>query len=157
MKKRIQWYNIIGYALCILLSLGLGYISTFGGEFDDFIQKLGMNLIPLLLTLLVLYTTLSMHLISELRKLQENKPGKNISKVIYSMKRSIIVEVIIILVAFIVLVCRNFIIFYLAEFKGYIQIGSNVIITFSFFYFLWIIIDATMGLYALVIDNANNK
>ena len=79
MASKAKLYNLVGYSTCIIMSILLGWISTLGDEANDYVQKLSNNAIPLLLTLLVLYSTLTIHLINELRKLENNKKRSTIS------------------------------------------------------------------------------
>jgi len=156
MNFKIHLYNTIGYIISIILSILLGWVSTLGGEQNDFVRRMGNNLIPLLLTLMVLYSTLTIHLINELRKFNEKKE-KDLSSVIRALRSNIVTELIIIIIAFSVLVCNNLIKTNFPNLVSYVEIASNSIIVFSFIYFLWVIIDATMGLYALIIDNINKQ
>ena len=150
MTSKAKLYNFVGYTISILVSVALGWVSTLGGEANDYVQKLSNNVIPLLLTLLVLYSALTIHLINELRKLENNK---DLSSVVYALKSNIVTEIIIVLILFVVLVLKNFLLSYFEGSANLIQIATNSSVVFAFLYFIWVIIDITMGLYALVIKN----
>lgn len=150
MPSNAKTYNFVGYSTCIIMSIILGWVSTLGGEANDYVQKLSNNVIPLLLTLLVLYSTLTIHLINELRKLENNK---DLSSVVYALKSNIVTEIIIVLILFIVLVLKSFLLSYFESSANLIQIVTNSTVVFGFLFFIWVIVDVTMGLYDLVIKN----
>lgn len=152
MESKAKQYDIIGYLACFTLSILLGWVSTLGGEANDYVQKLSNNVIPLLLTLLVLYSTLTIHLINELKKLENNK---DLSSVVYALKSNIVTEIIIVLILFVVLVLKSFLLCYFESSAILIQIATNSTVVFAFLYFIWVIVDVTMGLYDLVIKNLN--
>lgn len=154
MASKAKLYNLVGYSTCIIMSILLGWISTLGDEANDYVQKLSNNAIPLLLTLLVLYSTLTIHLINELRKLENNK---NLSSVVYALKSNIITEIIIVLILFVVLVLKSFLLSHFESSANLIQIATNSAVVFAFLYFIWVIIDVTMGLYDLVFENLKNN
>ena len=150
MASKAKLYNFVGYTISIIVSVALGWVSTLGGEANDYVQKLSNNVIPLLLTLLVLYSTLTIHLINELRKLGNKK---DLSSVVYALKSNIVTEIFIVLILFVVLVLKNFLLSYFECSANLIQIATNSAVVFAFLYFIWVIIDVTMGLYDLVIEN----
>lgn len=150
MNNKAKLYNLIGYSISIIMSILLGWISTLGGEANDYVQKLSNNVIPLLLTLLVLYSTLTIHLINELRKLDNNK---DLSSVVHALRSNIVSEIIIVVVLFIVLVLKSYLLCNFQSMANIIQIVTNVAVVFAFLFFIWVIIDVTMGLYDLVIEN----
>jgi len=152
MASKAKLYNLVGYSICIIMSISLGWVSTLGGVANDFVQKLSNNEIPLLLTLLVLYSTLTIHLINELRTLENNK---DLSSVVYALKSNIVTEIIIIIILFVVLVLKSFLLCYFKSSANLIQIATNSAVVFAFLFFIWVIIDVTMGLYDLVIKNLN--
>jgi len=150
MASKAKLYNFVGYSISIIMSITLGWVSTLGGAANDYVQKLSNNAIPLLLTLLVLYSTLTIHLINELRKLENNK---DLSSVVYALKSNIVTEIIIVLILFVILVLKSFLLSYFKCSANLIQIATNSAVVFAFLYFIWVIIDVTMGLYDLVIKN----
>lgn len=154
MASKAKLYNFIGYITCIIISILLGWTATLGGEANDFVQKLSNNVIPLLLTLLVLYSTLTIHLINELRKLENNK---DLSSVVYALKSNIVIEIVIVLILFVVLVLKSLLLSHFESRAYLIQIATNSVVVFAFLYFIWVIIDVTMGLYDLVIENLKNN
>jgi hypothetical protein len=153
MKISAKLYNVIGYSLCVFISILLGWSSTLNGELNDYVLKLSNSIIPLLLTLLVLYSTLTIHLINELRKLEGDK---DLSIVVHALKGNIISEIVFILILFVLLVFKGVLVDNLQCYKDVIGIIVNSLVIFTFLYFIWVIIDVTMGLYDLVIKNINN-
>lgn len=145
--------NILIYLICIITSVILGWISTLGGIENDYVQKLSINVIPLLLTLLVLYSTLTIHLINELRKIG----NKNVSSVVNALKSNIIFEIVIVVFLFVVLICKSCLLCRFPCYSNLIQIATNSTIVFAFLFFIWVIVDVTMGLYELVVHNLNNN
>lgn len=154
MAIKAKLYNFVGYSTCIIMSILLGWVSTLGGEVNDYVQKLSNNVIPLLLTLLVLYSTLTIHLINELRKLENDK---DLSSVVNALKSNIVTEIIIVLILFFVLVLKSFLLSYFENSVNLIQIATNSAVVFAFLFYIWVIIDVTMGLYDLVIKNLKNN
>lgn len=154
MAIKAKLYNFVGYSTCIIMSILLGWVSTLGGEVNDYVQKLSNNVIPLLLTLLVLYSTLTIHLINELRKLENDK---DLSSVVHALKSNIVTEIIIVLILFFVLVLKSFLLSYFENSVNLIQIATNSAVVFAFLFYIWVIIDVTMGLYDLVIKNLKNN
>lgn len=152
MKSKAKLYDIIGYTTCTILSILLGWISSLSGELNDYVQKLSNTIIPLLLTLLVLYSTLTIHIINELRKLEDDK---DLSTVVSALKSNIVTEIIIVLLLFITLILKGFLIGIYPDYSNIIQIAVNSSVVFAFLFFIWVIIDVTMGLYDLVINNIN--
>ena len=150
MASKEKLCNLVGYFVCITMSILLGWLSTLGGETNDYVQRLSNNVIPLLLTLLVLYSTLTIHLINELRKLENNK---NLRSVVYALKGNIITEIIIVIILFVVLVLKSFLLSYFESCANLIQISANSAVVFAFLFFIWVIVDVTIGLYDLVIEN----
>lgn len=145
--------NILIYLICIITSVILGWISTLGGIENDYVQKLSINVIPLLLTLLVLYSTLTIHLINELRKIG----NKNVSSVVNALKSNIIFEIVIVVFLFVVLICKSCLLCRFPCYSNLIQIATNSTIVFAFLFFIWVIVDVTMGLYDLVVHNLKNN
>jgi hypothetical protein len=154
MASKAKLYNLIGYSSCIIISILLGWVSALGCEKNDYVQKLSNNIIPLLLTLLVLYSTLTIHLINELRKLGNNR---DLSSVVYALKSNIVSEIIIVIILFVVLVLKSCLQSHFESSANLIKIATNSIVVFAFLYFIWVIIDVTMGLYDLVIENLKNN
>jgi len=152
MRINATLYNVFGYALCAIISMALGYVSTCSNDENDYVQKLSYNIIPLLLTLLVLYSTLTIHFINELRKLDNNE---NLGTVVYELRRNIVVEVVILVILFILLGLKNYLLASFNDYSNLIQFTTNSLVVFTFLYFIWVIFDVTMGLYELVMKNIN--
>ena len=150
MKINQQIFNIGGYTVCIALSIFFGWLSFLGGNDLDYVQKISNNIIPLLLTLLVLYSTLTIHLINELRKIENNS---NLSSVIIALRSNIIAEIVLILIVFTTFIFKGVLLNHFPDCSKSIQVIANSIVVFTFLFFIWVIIDVTMGLYDLIINS----
>lgn len=149
MNKVYLCFKYIGYAIFSIL---LGWLSSLGGEEKDYVLKVSTIIIPLLLTLIALTTTLTGMIINELQKFKSNF-NKDISQVVYELKRNVIIQIGIVAVAFIFLTCKEAIIIYFPCIDAYATIAQNSVIVFAFMYFVLVIADAAMGLYDLIIEN----
>lgn len=152
----MDWINnLFRYLGYLALSLGLGWFSNLSGDANDFILKISSNLIPLLITILAFYVTILGLIIKELTCYKE-KTGKEITKVLKSMRRDIIIEISIICLAFACYAVRGAVTdFVKMEILKLLTIASNAITVFSFIYFLLLIYDSVMGLWDLI--EANNE
>lgn len=147
--------SIFRYFGYLTLSLGLGWASNLSGDDNDFILKISSNLIPLLITILAFYITVLGLILKELA-VHRDKTGRSIKPVLKSIKRDINIEISIIAFAFLCYVLRGALVSYLSECGlKLITIGANAITVFSFMYFLSLIYDVVMGLWALI--EANNE
>lgn len=153
MTINAKLYNIIGYIACIILSVGLGWVSTTAGSDLDYVQELSNTTIPILLTLLVLYSTLTINLINELKKFDASS---DLKPVVNSLRNNIIHEIIILLLLIILLVFRSPLCKWFPDAGSFIQIICNSFVVFSLLFFIWVIFDVAMGLYDLVIKNTND-
>lgn len=148
----MDFFRYIGY---VAISLLLGWFSNLSGNDNDFIQKIGSQLIPILLTILAFYATISGFILKELVKYKETT-NKDISDVLKSMKRDTIIEISIICCAFIFFVIKGALTTIIDDhWIKYLTIGSNAVTVFAFFYFLLLIYDSVIGLWKLT--NENNK
>lgn len=95
-------FKYFGYAF---ISLLLGFISTLGNS--DYLQTIKPSIIPVLLTLTVLHTTLTGALLNELIKYSKEHTNAKISSVIESMKRSAIIEISIISATFLIFIIKD--------------------------------------------------
>ena len=134
------------------ISLFLGWVSNKGGD-NDFIEKISSSIIPILLTLTVLHTTLTNLLLNELLK-YKNKHTAVIEEVVNALKRSAVIELVLIGVTFIVLISNGFISQLLPTIDLYREIIVNSLIVFDILYFMLVIYDNIDGWYKLI--KANN-
>lgn len=151
--KRLLKY--IGY---FILSLIIALISFFAGEERDFLFMFSKNLIPTLITIIVLYTTLSNFIFNQLT-IYKDLTGANIQNCIKALKRNVYFEFVIISFDFIIILITNIII---SKSKCIpilcaTRIFVNMITFFSLFYFLYIIYDSTMGFYNIYKEIINKK
>jgi len=145
----------IGY---LTLSLIMAFISFFAGEERDFLFAFSKNLIPVLITIVVLYTTLSNLILNQLT-LYKDLTGADIQKCIKALKRNVHFEFAIIAFDFIIGLIAN-ILFSKSECTCILygtRIFVNMITFFSVFYFLYIIYDSTIGFYNIYKEIINKK
>lgn len=145
----------IGY---FTLSLIMALISFFAGEERDFLFMFSKNLIPVLITIVVLYTTLSNLILNQLT-LYKDLTGADIHECVKALKRNVYFEFAIIAFDFIIILIAN-ILFSKSE-CAYILCGTrifvNMITFFSVFYFLYIVYDSTIGFYNIYNEIINKK
>lgn len=143
-------FRYIGY---IVVSLALGWLSTLGGLEKDFLFNLKNSVIPVLLTLLVLFTTISNLLIKEVSLYNKGKEI-DITPVINSFKRNTIIEIIIISVLFLTFIVTG--VFYSVQVECVeycFRVFSNSLTAFAFIYFLIVIYDSQSALYTMLKEN----
>ena len=144
--------NIFRYCGYLAISLVLGWISNKGGE-NDFIENISSSIIPILLTLTVLHTTLTNLLLNELLK-YKSKHTAEIEEVVNALKRSAVIELFLIGITFVVLISNGFISQILPTFDLYREVIVNSLIVFDILYFMLVIYDNIDGWYKLI--KANN-
>ena len=140
MNRVNHFFRYIGY---ISLSLLIGWFSNYSGDETDFILQISHNIIPLLVTILAFYVTILALILKEL-VVFKNQKGGNIKDVLHSMKKDLIIEMLLIFVAFL---C------YITECMQWITILSNSVTVFTFIYFLLLIFDSIVGLWDLIEEN----
>lgn len=137
----------VGYAV---VSLFLGWASDTSEV--DFIEKITSSIIPILLTLTVLHTTLTNLLLSELMKYKASNPA-TIGDVINALKRSAVIELALIVFTFVVLVVEGWISTLIPQIIPYKGVVINAIIAFDVLYFAYVIYDNIDGWYKLLKEN----
>lgn len=149
--------NIFRYIGYVSISIFLGWFSNLSGNEEDFILKMSNGLIPILITILAFYVTIIGFILKELADYKE-KTNKDLSNVLKSMRRDTIIEISIICIAFISFVIRGALSSIIDEqCLKYLTIASNAVTVFSFVYFLLLIYDSVMGLWALINENNNES
>lgn len=150
--------DIVISILLVIVSGLLGWWSTIGVE--DVVSKISTNTISILLPLLVLHTTLMIQLLNEMRRYAEDRDGIDFRKVINAIKRNFVAEVVVIFFAVFMLIGNNFLRSFNATdcvlwnwIMKNSQAITNSIIIFAIFYFMWVIIDETMGFLELFVEN----
>ncbi len=138
--------NVFRYIGYFTVSLFLGWMSTLGK--NDFIQSIEQSIVPILLALLTLSTTLSAQLINEIRRFKVTNPNVEIRNTIDAMKRNLVVELGVIAITFLVLVLKDWLELYLCSELS--QIISNTVVVFSVLYYCIVIYDSSLGLYDLM-------
>lgn len=143
-------FRYVGY---VVVSVLLGWLSTLGGIENDFLFNLKNSVIPVLLTLLVLFTTISNLLIKEVSLYNKDKEI-DITPVVNSFKRNTIIEIIIICVLFLTFVIAGiFMEMQMECVKYYFRVYSNSLTVFAFMYFLIVIHDSQSALYTMLKEN----
>ena len=137
----------VGYAV---VSLFLGWASDTSEV--DFIERITSSIIPILLTLTVLHTTLTNLLLSELMKYKASNPA-TIGDVINALKRSAVIELALIVFTFVVLVVEGWISTLIPQIIPYKGVVINAIIAFDVLYFAYVIYDNIDGWYKLLKEN----
>ena len=108
----------------------------------------------MLVTILAFYVTILGLILKELVDFKSQKGG-NIKGVLKSMKRDMIIEILLIAFAFLCYTMRGALFNVIAtDWRQWITILSNSVTVFSFTYFLLLIFDSIMGLWNLI--EANN-
>lgn len=142
--------NILKYIGYFVVSLLLGWASDMNEV--DFVEKITPSIIPILLTLTVLHTTLTNLLLSELLKYKAGNPVA-IGDVLGALKRSAIIELALIVFTFILLVIEGAISALTPQIIPYKGIIINALIVFDVLYFVYVIYDNIDGWYKLLKEN----
>lgn len=145
--------NIFRYIGYVTVSMGLGYVSFLGGKENDYLLKISWNLIPALISLLVFYVTIFGLILKEL-VIYKGTTGKDISKVLKSIKIQILIEIGIIFVALFSFIVRASCATLTSDLlMVFIATISNSITVFAIIYFLLVIYDSIAGLWELLSTN----
>ena len=146
--------NILKYIGYFVVSLLLGWASDMNEV--DFVEKITPSIIPILLTLTVLHTTLTNLLLSELLKYKAGNPVA-IGDVLGALKRSAIIELALIVFTFVLLVIEGAILALTPQIIPYKGIIINALIVFDVLYFVYVIYDNIDGWYKLLKENNTKK
>lgn len=150
-------FRYIGY--CVVSAL-FGWLSSVGDT--DILNAISNNLFQLLITIIVLYITLSNLVYNQITLIQ-SKYGNDTSSGISALKRNIRIMFAIIALDFTFFVVLNIIpinfynqaksVFFLFD----KQIAINTLTFFSIFYFLYVIYDSAMAFFNLMKFNSNSE
>ena len=144
--------NVFKYIGYFTVSLFLGWMSSLGK--NDFVQSIEHSIVPILLALLTLSTTLSAQLVNEIRKFKEKHPTVETKDTLDAMKRNVVIELSIIAATFLVLIVKDWLELYICP--GIVQVTSNAIVVFSILYYCIVIYDSSMGLYNIMKGDDEN-
>lgn len=144
-------FKYIGY---VAVSVIFGWLSTFGGHEKDYLAKVASTIIPVLLTLTALTTTLTGLLLNELYKFKAQFKIE-INETVDQLKRNVQIQIVLITITFAFLCCKEMLFNYLPNISESVQIAQNSLVVFCFLYFVLVIYDVASGLYALI--NKNNE
>ncbi len=148
-------FRYIGY--CVVSAL-FGWLSSIGEK--DILGAISNNLFQILITIIVLYITLS-NLVYNQIILIKSKNGEDISSGISALKRNIRIMFSIIGIDFISFLLLNiFSTTFYSRAKSLFflfdkQVAINTLTFFSVFYFLYVIYDSAMAFYNLIKFNSN--
>lgn len=148
-------FRYIGY--CVVSAL-FGWLSSIGEK--DILGAISNNLFQILITIIVLYITLS-NLVYNQIILIKSKNGEDISSGISALKRNIRIMFSIIGIDFISFLLLNiFSTTFYSRAKSLFflfdkQIAINTLTFFSVFYFLYVIYDSAMAFYNLIKFNSD--
>lgn len=140
----------VGYAV---VSLFLGWASDVSN--NDFLEKITNSIIPILLTLTVLHTTLTNLLLNELLKYKASQPAK-INEVLDELKRSAVIELGLIVFTLVVLTTEGIVAQWIPVVLQYKGVFINALIAFDILYFVLVIYDNIDGWYKLIKENAKS-
>lgn len=146
--------TILKYIGYIGISLLLGWAADTSNT--DFIEKITPSIIPILLTLTVLHTTLTNLLLSELLKYKASNPA-TIGDVINALKRSAVIELGLIVLTFVVLIMEGIVFQWFPIIEPYGGIFINALVIFDILYFAYVIYDNIDGWYKLLKENNTNE
>lgn len=150
-------FRYIGY--CVVSAL-FGWLSSIGEK--DILSAISNNLFQLLITIIVLYITLS-NLVYNQIILIKSKNGEDVSSGVSALKRNIKIMFSIIGIDFISFLLLNiFTSTFYSQAKSLFflfdkQIAINSLTFFSVFYFLYVIYDSAMAFYNLIKFNSNSE
>lgn len=146
-----DFFRYIGYAV---VSIFLGWISAHYPSVN-YIGKIEVSIVPILLSLFVLYTTLSSLLIKEILKYKATQKDlvADIAPTINALKRNVVIELIILCITFIALILKGFLLEIFVGYDWIVNTFTNSLIVFSILYFLLVIYDSFAGLFNILIEN----
>jgi hypothetical protein len=157
-----QIERFLRYLIYSIVSIFCGTISSLSGD-KDLLMYLGKNLFTTLITIFVLYTTLSNLVLTQVFELRK-KSNKRLDSIIKSLKRSVIIMFGIIATDFIIFIALDFTFngslgdYILVDkcFTLNLQALPNTLTFFSIFYFLYTVYDSSRAFYDLAEFNINN-
>lgn len=135
------------YEVYIAVSLGFGYFSTLGEM--DYIANLSSSIIPWLVALFAVNTTISVHTISHLIRFRSSFEV-DITGVINALRRTCIYLVVIIACVLLGLLVIQYLRSVCENGESLFVIIQNSLVVFSIFYYVWAIFDSSMALYDLI-------
>jgi hypothetical protein len=138
----------IRYLLYIVFSLGLGILSTQGKT--DYVSNLSASIIPWLIALFAINTTITVHCITHLIRFRSFL-DVNIKDVVIELKKTCVKLVVIIACIYVLLIVIQFLRGVWELGNDFLTIVQNTIVTFSLLYFVVAIFDNSMALYDLII------
>jgi hypothetical protein len=136
------------YELYVVVSLGLGYISTLGET--DYIASLSSSIIPWLIALFAVNTTITVQSISHLIRFR-SFIEVGIQGVVGSMRNTCIKQVVILAIVYATILIIQYLMVLWNTGDAFLTILQNSIVTFSLLYYVASIFDNSMALYDLII------
>ncbi len=150
--------TLLRYLLYLILSIGVGYASFMSGTDNDYLGKLSLTLLPLLITILVLYTTLSNLVLGQMQKYQE-KNRIDLKPVFRALRRNVYLEFSILVFVLIFFIGKGLVLAYYNNeiIIKLLNVANNAVVFFALFYFLYVIYDSTMSFYDIVEENDKSQ
>ena len=145
--------KVLKYILYLVVSFGIGYVSMRGE--CDYVGSLSNTIVQVMVMLLTLYTTISTQLIGRLMHYKEVKKA-DIREVLDAMKRNVLVEAICIAVTFCLLATYSWLMVLLDQFAFAITLVRNSVVVFVLLYFVYIVVDSSLGLYDLLKEDSKD-
>lgn len=145
-------FRYVGYAAVAIL---LGWLSYFGEQ--DYIASLQPSIVQALVALLTLYSTITSMVISRIIRYKEVLDKEaDFAPVIDSLKRNIIIEIVLIFALIVVIIISQILFKYVSS-DSIIAIIRNGAIVFTIMYFVIVVYDSSMGLYDLLKYESKNE
>lgn len=141
--------KVLKYVIYAVVALSLGLLSTYGQV--DYVASLQSSIVQLLVSLLAVYFTLSSILVLRFinyKSVIDNKA--DLSPVIRAMKRSIIIESILIMLVIVVIIVSQILMKNDDLWCTIFACLRNSVFVFALMYFVIVVYDSAMGLYDLL-------
>lgn len=154
--KQILDYPIVVRCFCILLSLFLGWFSQLSydaaDEYNrDYIWLSAGVLVPILISLFAVSVTLIIQSLKELyNKFTNTDKKEQFNNVLTALKDSFLEEIIVLLVLFVLLIIRPFVMNGLCCcMLCYAVVLFDSFVVYSVLLYFWVIADYTIGIISI--------
>lgn len=148
--------TVLRYLIYIISSLFLGLLSSRADVCRDYLFYISKNILPILLTLFVLYTTIFSLVLKEFStyKSKMKMDGiEEVQKLINSLKRNFKIMLFIIGIDVLLLIVYGITKTVNVCLLQMSRIIIDACTIFSIFYFLYVIYDSIQGFFNLYIEN----
>lgn len=141
--------RILTYLFYLGFSFGVGYVSLMGTP--DYVGEISKSIIPILMTLMTLYGTISGQLIVRLVDLNLGKD--ELKQVVDAMERNVVIEAILLLFSFTFFAAFTWLLGFTVKggcLESFLKLFKNALVCFDFLYFIYVVYDSIVGLYHLL-------